>query len=510
MKFSSYKNYIVVFSGLLFLTVVGCSSDNPKLLSSSELLGEKPSIEKHIKIEDIHTNNYTLDEIIQHGEHVFVAILNTLDGKGRPASTGGGAKREPRIFPDNLNRISGPDSDSCAGCHNRPSPGGGGDNAANVFVLAQFEQFVDFSKQEHVVKGLEGIANERNTLGMFGSGFIELLAREMTEDLQLQKKQAVGKAIKQGILIEENLLTKNISFGKIRVTPFGKVDYSGVEGIDHDLVVKPFHQKGVVESLRVFTNAAMNHHHGIQPIEIFGENTDADGDGVINELTMGDVTALTIFQATLPAPHQIWPKDTYLNSVAKKGETLFSSLGCASCHVPKLPLENTMFSEPGPYNRYPNLSCSGTLKHEKRSSENKSDKTVGTGCKENGPCYCSESNIETPYNFDLLPFIKNFTRDEDGRLLVPVFTDLKRHAMGQQLNNEEREQADVPTDQWLTKKLWGFYSEPSYLHHGRASLISEAILAHGGESQSARDMFASLPGEDKNSLIEYLKTFIIN
>jgi CxxC motif-containing protein (DUF1111 family) len=109
-----------------------------------------------------------------------------------------------------------------------------------------------------------------------------------------------------------------------------------------------------------------------------------------------------------------------------------------------------------------------------------------------------------------LPFIKNFTRDEDGRLLVPVFTDLKRHAMGQQLNNEEREQADVPTDQWLTKKLWGFYSEPSYLHHGRASLISEAILAHGGESQSSRDMFASLSDEDKNSLIEYLKTFVIN
>ena len=49
---------------------------------------------------------------------------------------------------------------------------------------------------------------------MFGSGFIELLAREMTDDLQLQKKQAVEKAIKEGILIEENLLTKNISFGK--------------------------------------------------------------------------------------------------------------------------------------------------------------------------------------------------------------------------------------------------------------------------------------------------------
>ena len=332
----------------------------------------------------------------------------------------------------------------------------------------------------------------------------------MSKDLISQRASAEIISLNESRNVRIELISKGITFGFLTAKANGTLDTSEIVGVDKDLIIKPFTQKGVVPSLRVFTNNAMNHHHGIQPTEIFGENTDADGDGVINELTMGDVTALTIFQATLPAPHQVWPKDTHLKSMAKKGENLFSSIGCTSCHIPKLPLENTIFSEPGPHNRYPNLSCSGTLKHKKRLSENTSDKTVGTRCKENGPCYCSESNIESPYNFDLLPFIKNFTRDEDGRLLVPVFTDLKRHAMGQQLNNEEREQADVPPAQWITKKLWGFYSEPSYLHHGRASLISEAILAHGGESQSSRDMFASLSDEDKNSLIEYLKTFVIN
>ena len=74
--------------------------------------------------------------------------------------------------------------------------------------------------------------------------------------------------------------------------------------------------------------------------------------------------------------------------------------------------------------------------------------------------------------------------------MVPVFTDLKRHDMGDVLNNETLEEEMVPTDQWLTRKLWGFANEPPYLHHGRATLISEAILAHGGEAQASRDAFA--------------------
>lgn len=47
---------------------------------------------------------------------------------------------------------------------------------------------------------------------------------------------------------------------------------------------------------------AMNHHHGMQSEERFGAGADHDNDGVIDELTVGDITALTVFQAALPAP----------------------------------------------------------------------------------------------------------------------------------------------------------------------------------------------------------------
>ena len=91
-------------------------------------------------------------------------------------------------------------------------------------------------------------------------------------------------------------------------------------------------------------------------------------------------------------------------------------------------------------------------------------------------------------------------------MLVPAFTDLKRHRMGDLLDNEVLIQDGVPTDEWLTRKLWGFASEPPFLHHGRATLISEAILAHGGEAQEARDMFAALSQDGQAAVVEFLKT----
>ena len=48
--------------------------------------------------------------------------------------------------------------------------------------------------------------------------------------------------------------------------PDGRVDPREIEGVDWDLVVRPFHQKGAVASLRDFTNTALNQHHGIQTV----------------------------------------------------------------------------------------------------------------------------------------------------------------------------------------------------------------------------------------------------
>ena len=183
-----------------------------------------------------------------------------------------------------------------------PLWGAAGDIVANVFVLAQ--------TLDPVTESVNAMfSNDRNTLGMHGAGAIEMLAREMTVELQGQRQAAVDQAAASGSRVELNLNAKGISFGTIAAEADGSVDSSGVEGVDGDLIVKPFHQKGAVISLREFTNNAMNHHHGMQSVERFGVartgTDDFDQDGVPDELTVGDITATTLWQAALGTPGQV-------------------------------------------------------------------------------------------------------------------------------------------------------------------------------------------------------------
>jgi len=92
--------------------------------------------------------------------------------------------------------MSARDSNGCAGCHNAPfGIPGGGDFVTDVFVAAQRFDFATFDHGDGSVKRgsmdergdfatLSEIGNFRATVGMFGSGFIEMLARQMTADLQ--------------------------------------------------------------------------------------------------------------------------------------------------------------------------------------------------------------------------------------------------------------------------------------------------------------------------------------
>jgi hypothetical protein len=117
------------------------------------------------------------------------------------------------------------DATSCAGCHDVPLglAGGGGDFAAGVFVAAQrFDSAsFDHSGDPNPLSGafdvagnsvqLSTIGNYRASLGMFGSGYVEMLARQITADLQaIRESLAPGQ---QAVLI-----SKGISYGALRRT----------------------------------------------------------------------------------------------------------------------------------------------------------------------------------------------------------------------------------------------------------------------------------------------------
>ena len=62
---------------------------------------------------------------------------------------------------------------------------------------------------------------------------------------------------------------------------------------------------------------------------------------------------------------------------------------------------------------------------------------------------------------------------------------------------------------WMTAELWGVGSTAPYLHDGRATTLTEAILEHDGEAAGSRAAFRSLATADKADLIAFLNNLIL-
>ncbi len=444
---------------------------------------DRPALTRHLEQGAIITGVYKFDDLFDHGEHLFTARFNRCDGQGRPATTGTGVNREPG--QPALSRISGPDANSCAGCHQQPRPGGSGDFIANVFVLAE--------AADPVLNTTDAaFSNLRNTPGLFGAGPIEMLAREMTAELHAIRDAAVAQAAATDQTVIVPLIVKGISFGTLTVQADGTVNASNVAGVDSDLIIKPFHQSGVVVSIREFTVNSMNQHHGMQAEERFDVNpallaADYDEDGVERELTIGDITAAVIWQAALGIPVQVLPEDPALLAAVQHGESLFTQIGCASCHVPALPLKSRFFIEPNPYN------------------------PPGTW-----------ADIGQPFVFDMTE-AGEYPRLErvDNGAVVRAYTDLKRHNLcdpadqpdairyfcNEQLAQGRPDSQGRPgAEFFITRRLWDVGSSAPYGHRGDLTTITEAILMHGGEARISRDAFTNLEFSDQQALVDFLRT----
>jgi cytochrome c peroxidase len=491
----------------LLLSVVASIGATPAQAQNRSDIGKEVAVPRHL--EDGEEYRLPIGELIRFGEKLFTAKWTSQEGQGRPNTKGSGTGPPLSglgrlVFPQNFNRVSGPDANSCSGCHNEPAIGGGGDHVTDVFVLGQRFDFATFDRTDGVpLSGavdergepvtLETIANERKTIGMNGSGFIEMLARQMTADLQaVRNSTAPGTA--------RVLVSKGVSFGTLRRNMDGTWNTSEVTGLaapslssadaNHppSLIIMPFHQAGAVVSLRQFTNNAFPQHHGMQPEERFGTGVDEDGDSFTRELTRADITAVTIFQATLPVPDQVIPDDFETERAITTGKARFSQIGCASCHVPRLPLVNKgwIFTEPNPYNPAGNLQPGDARQ------------------------------LRVDLTSDELPGPR-LKPDARGIVWVPAFTDLKLHDITSGPNDPNAEPLDQNqpagterffggNTRFITRKLWGVGNSGPYMHHGKFTTMREAILAHAGEALDSERAFESLGDYDRDAIIEFLKS----
>lgn len=395
---------------------------------------------------------FSADEVFQIGAQLFHHRFTREEGFG--------AADLPPSARFHTGRRGGPDAERCATCHWRGGIAGAGDGADNAYLDGDGRR--------------QSTALARNPIGLTGAGYVEIAAREMSAELRRLVDEATMIAVVTGQAQSVALVAKGVDFGTALVGPQGELDTSAAVGIDADLVVRPFGWKGSFAHLRDAVEDGLLVHHGMvsthlaatagpERIGPFGL-PDPDGDGALDEITEGQVSVLTLFIAMQELPQiQPTPHPLVASTVWPTGQLLFESLGCATCHIPSLSLSSTAFELPG--------------------RDGAPDVILDLAASGAPP------RIE--------PSI------EDGALRLYLFSDLKRHDMGEALAEGHADRGVAP-ELFLTRPLWGLVRTGPYLHDGRAPTIRDAILLHGGEAQEARDAFAALDVDDQGALAVYL------
>lgn len=466
---------------------------------------EKPAFPFPSHLDQFALLNRPFSAVFDAGGHLFNTTYNSLDGIG--ANLAGDPdvsvrfSRVPRpdlpgFLFDPL-RTTGPNGQSCVSCHNVPLEGGaGGIESTGI--------------RDPLKQGVPSQFLYRNSPHFFGVGALQRLAEEATADLFAIKANALAAAQSSGHAVTAQLVTRNgVRYGEITVSPGGAVNTSAVQGVFPDLVVRPYTWKGSQPFLRLLVAAGGANDIGLQPIEFFGPDTDFDHDGVSNELSVGDVTALTLYLAAQPRPVSRLELSEHLGgryrlspahaASIRRGAATFARVGCTSCHVASLTVSDSIFREPSasPFHRYPMLPIGV-------------DPAV-FGLDPNRPIkfdLTANPTVGRDANRHLASFLQ-FESNGHGGAIVRLYGDLRLHDMGAGLADAVADEVGAPGSMWKTRELWGVGSTGPWLHDGRATTLDEAILLHGGEGQAARDGFAALGQGEKNDVLNFLQNLIL-
>lgn len=396
-------------------------------------------------------------------------------------------------------REGGANATSCIACHNAPFANGAGDVALNAVV-----------DPGHTGDPTQYL--ERNTLPLFALGIPQRLAEEISTELYAQRDAAKARACTNG-RASAVLRAKGVSYGILEMTRATEtpctvaIDSSKLSGIDADLVIKPFGWKGNHATIRAFTRGAAHNELGLQAVELVGDQ-DGDFDGVINELSVGDMTALTIYMAGLERPvSTLELADLGLMDLTAKaraeiraGELLFGKARCTSCHVPAMTLTDPTFREPsqvrGFYDAmFPDGSdpaTRGLIRASAIAFDLTADQPKNRIERANGALHRLGAVERTP----------------EGVAVARWFSDFKRHDMGEALADPD-DPLGLGAAMFLTRSLAGVASTGPWLHDGRATTLADAIAAHGGAAAASAALYAGMSADEQDRIIAFLESLVM-
>jgi CxxC motif-containing protein (DUF1111 family) len=340
---------------------------------------------------------------------------------------------------------------ACADCHQNPVSGGssqfteiraGHEDANGNFIAATVpindganiianrsiinDRALIPQAQEHIPDA-ENIRALRAALNTLGDGFVEAIDDSTLQSIA-QHQIEISEGRIHGEAVEVPVLE---SPGQSRVGRFGwKDQHSSLLSFIGDAYLN---EMGVTNRLRP------------KDVTTVGKIT-PDPEDTPDNLGLADIDHFAEFIRGTKTP----PRDTVLSATAaaQKGQTLFESIGCATCHV------STIITAAG-----------GTVINGGAFSV---PEALG-------------NKIIHPYSDFLLHDIET----GDGIVQNPP----------QDTANKLR-----------TVPLWGLRMHPRHMHDLRSLTLENAIERHGGEAEQVRNRFRELSPKDKQALFTFLNS----
>jgi CxxC motif-containing protein (DUF1111 family) len=325
---------------------------------------------------------------------------------------------------------------SCRECHQNPVTGAG--SQISEFRAGHFDgtnfidhpggsllndRAIDPSIQERIAAGQE-VRTFRLSLGITGDGFVEAV-----DNVTLQNIAAAQPSGQRGTLIQVPITE---AAGTTRGGRFGwKDQHASLLSFAADAYLN---EMGITSPLQPTENTSTG-----TSVAAFDTVPDPEDSGA-------DITAFTLFMRSLKAPS----RDTVLaaSTTATHGATLFTQLGCPTCHVASM-----------------NTSPAGTVI--------------------NGGTYTIPAAIGDKTIHPYSDFLLHDIGTGDGIV----------QNGGQGTRNKVR-----------TAPLWGMRTRDRLMHDGATVSRTDAINRHHNQAQNANDNFNSLSLNSQNDLIDFLNS----
>ena len=310
--------------------------------------------------------------------------------------------------------------------------------------------------------------------------------------------------------VTRDLVGKGVDFGQITAFPDGSVDLSQAEGVDADLRIKPFFHDGRTISMREFIIGALNDEMGLQawdpvlcnatdplspqsatspagfnfdpaldafsrPQTCTGAN-DPDGDGVSGEIDPALIDHLEFYLLNYFKPGQY-----RVSGRAQDGLELMEDIGCTSCHVKDL-----------------------TINEDRRVADVETNYDPVRGIFNDlfaEAALLTGDPIVDGQTFPILPPAKQ------QFIVRNIFSDLKRHDLGPKFH--ERDFDGTRVTEFVTEPLWGVGSTAPYGHDGRSINLDAVIRRHGGDAAAVTNAYVALHEDDQQLILEFLQTLVL-